>query len=120
MRTEVNVAETIHGIHAPVAACCQISEKFRGTTRRGVKKYSSWLATRSIYTAPTGFDENGSADSLPLYGNEAIAGSRRAGGLIAFPDCRNAGMPLTPSPSREISSNFQPGIEIYAPERRGT
>lgn len=41
-----------------------------------------------------------------------------AADLIAFPDCRNIRMLLTPFPSREISSNFQLGIEIYAPERR--
>lgn len=65
------------------------------------------VTTRSIYSAPpTGFDGNGSTDSLPLYGNEAIVGTQR-GDLIAFPDYRDVRMPLTPSPSREISSNFQ-------------
>lgn len=91
--------------------------RFRRDCRRNVKKCALWLAHGRYTVLSTGFDGNGSTDSLPLYGNEAIGESRR-GGLIAFPDCRNVGMPLTPSLSREISSNFQPGIEIYAAERR--
>lgn len=73
-------------------ACCQIPEK---RLWRGVKKCAA-VTTRSIYAISTGFDGNGSIDSLPLYGNEAIVESRAAA-LIAFPDSRNARMPLTPS-----------------------